>query len=65
MVENVKIGDDVTIGVSSIVVKYIKEGDTAAGNPVKISQKRNLDVLSGEDGIVNGINISKFIAYDI
>lgn len=65
MVENVKIGDDVTIGVGTIIVKDIKEGDTAAGNPAKISQKRNLDVLSGEDGIVNGINISKFVAYDI
>lgn len=36
IVENVKIGNGVTIGAGAVVVKDIEEGATVAGNPAKI-----------------------------
>ena len=35
IVEDVKIGDEVTIGAGAVIVKDVEAGTTVAGNPAK------------------------------
>ena len=41
IVEDVRIGDDVTIGASSVLTKDIPTGATAAGNPAHVLNYNN------------------------
>lgn len=58
LIEDVKIGSDVTIGAGSVVTKDIPEGAVAVGNPAKVLQNTtNVDYINNKWRIEYGTTI--------